>query len=452
MSLADALPKPEVFYDPWTSGKCYFVRNSRGSFIPVTDGALKRMLKEQGFAADVGKSEIVSELDRYLNEVQTNQDVDYAGPLAGYQTGCTMIQNRRVLVTESPRFLEPKDGPWPTLETLLSNLLIPPDDADPEAAVGVKQLDHFYSWLKVSITALRAGRRRPGQVLVMAGPPACGKSLVQNLITKMLGGRSAKPYQYMTGGTQFNSELFHAEHLMIEDETASFELRVRRNLAANLKGFVVNESQRCHPKNRPALTLLPYWRVSITLNDEPESLMVLPPIDDSLQDKMMMFRAYKAEMPMPTETLEQWAAFMQVIDAELPHFIHYILHEWKIPADMKCNRYGVTHYHHPELLQMMSVLAPENKLLELIDSELFGEGRQWCMKSDTTPGFEGKASDLEAKLCSASSSVAHEARKLMLYNSACGQYLGRLQRLHPERISSRVLKGYTIWEIKPPEA
>ena len=39
----------------------------------------------------------------------------------------------------------------------------------------------------------------------------------------------------------------------------------------------------------------------------------------------------------------------------------------------------------------------------------------------------------------------------MLYNSACGQYLGRLQRLYPERIESRVLKGYTLWTIKPPQ-
>jgi len=35
---------------------------------------------------------------------------------------------------------------------------------------------------------------------------------------------------------------------------------------------------------------------------------------------------------------------------------------------------GATHFHNPELLQMMSVLAPETKLLELIDSKLFPEG------------------------------------------------------------------------------
>ncbi len=431
MSIAEALPKPEIYYDPWTSGKCYFVKNSRANFIPVSEGNLKRMLRANGFSADCGKDELVSELDGFLNDVQVASDVEYAGPLAGYTTGKYEIQNHRVLVTDSPRFLEPADGPWPTLEKLMTNLL------------GADQLPFLFGWLKVAITALRAGRRRPGQVLVLAGPPACGKSLLQNLITRMLGGRSAKPYQYMTGGTQFNSELFHAEHLMIEDETASFDLRVRRQLGANLKSFVVNESQRCHPKNRPALTLLPFWRVSITLNDEAESLMVLPPLDESLQDKMMLLRAFKAEMPMPTETLEQWAAFMQLLSAELPFFVGYLLKQWHVPAEMRCNRYGVTHYHHPELLQMMSVLAPETKLLELIDTELWREVA-------IVEAWEGKASDLEAKLCAPGSKVAHEARKLMLYNSACGQYLGRLERMYPDRVSSRKLKGHTLWQLQPP--
>ncbi|MEA3207878.1 MAG: hypothetical protein QOE70_935 [Chthoniobacter sp.] len=440
-ALAAALPIPEVFYDPHTSGKCYYVKNSREFFIPVTEANLKRMLKGDGYSHETEEDEALSEIDALLNKVQKEKDVEYAGPLAGHATGHYTIQNRRVLVTEGPKLIEPVEGPWPTLEALLRGLLCP----EGEVAWGREaQLAVFYSWLKVSITALRARKRRPGQVLVIAGPPACGKSLAQNLLTRLLGGRSAKPYQFLAGGTQFNSELFHAEHLMIEDETASFDLRTRRQLGANLKGFVVNESQRCHPKNRPALTLFPFWRVSITLNDEAENLMVLPPLDESLQDKMLLFRAYKRDMPMPTETLEQWAAFMMVLDAELPAFVHFLLHSWRIPSELRCQRYGVGHFHHPELLEMMNVLAPETKLLELIDAKLFPKS---AMDPDE---WEGKASELETELCATSSSVAHEARKLLLFNSACGQYLGRLAQLHPERISKRISAGYTIWKIQPP--
>ncbi len=439
MSLADALPKPEVYYDPWTSGKCYFMSNNRGNFIPVTEGNLKTELKMIGFLGEVPKAEMVSEVDRMLSEIRKTHDVEYAGPLAGYSTGHFEIQNRRVLVTESPRFIKPECGPWPTFEALITNLL------------GEDQVLYFKGWMKMAITALRRGKLRPGQVLVLAGPAGCGKSMLQNFVTKLLGGRSAKPYQYMTGGTQFNSELFHAEHLMIEDEAASFDFRVRRQLGANIKAFVVNQDQRCHPKNRPALMLKPFWRMSITLNDEPESLMVLPPLDESLQDKMLLLRAHSATMPMPTETLEQWGAFMTVLDAELPHFVHHLLNQFEVPEELRCNRYGIRHFHHPELCQMMGALAPETKLLELIDTRLFGNDVVQTKKNGT-PGWEGRASDLETVLCGPGSSVAHEARKLMTYQSACGQYLARLQLLHPHRISHKTVRGFTIWEIEDPES
>ena len=60
-----------------------------------------------------------------------------------------------------------------------------------------------------------------------------GKSRLQNLITPLLGGRVANPYHYMTGKSNFNSELFGAEHLMIEDEPASTRIEARRNTGSH---------------------------------------------------------------------------------------------------------------------------------------------------------------------------------------------------------------------------
>ena len=430
------LPPPPIFYDPTTGGKSYYVTDDRGNYIAITESNAKSYLKRNGFSDKVEEGEMLSELDDHMIDIRTNANVEYAGPLAGAQTGVRMVEHRRVLVTEPPIFIMPsKLGSYvgSTLETVLKNLL------------GEDQLPYFYGWLKVGITALRAGRRRPGQALVIAGPAGCGKSLVQNMITKLLGGRSAKPYQYMTGGTAFNSELFTAEHLMIEDEAASFDLRIRRALGNNIKGCVVNESQRCHPKNRQALTLYPFWRLSITLNDEAESLIVLPPLDESLQDKMMLLRAFKHDMPMPTDTLEQWAAFSALLELELTYFIEYLLNQWAVPGDLRCGRYGVKHYHNAELLQMMSVLAPETKLMELLDSELWKE-------SKAPSGLRMKASEIESKLCGEGSGCSHEARKLFLYQNACGTYMGRLEKIHPDRIGRTLLHGTTIWEIEPPES
>jgi len=161
---------------------------------------------------------------------------------------------------------------------------------------------------------------------------------------------------------------------MIEDETPSTDLRARRNLGANIKAFTVNEAQSCHAKGRSAITLAPLWRVSISVNDEPENLMILPPLSDSeqdsLADKMIMLRAKKVVMPMPSETLEERNAFWATLMAELPAFVHY-LKSWPVPEDLRHGRYGIKTWQHPKLLAALGELAPETRLLTLIDEVIF---------------------------------------------------------------------------------
>jgi hypothetical protein len=297
-----------------------------------------------------------------------------------------------------------------------------------------------YAWLKLAYEALRAGQRRPGPVMGIAGPRNSGKSLLQNLITEILGGRVAKPYRYMSGHTDFNGELFGAEHLMVEDEAPSTDLRSRRALGAHIKAFTVNETQSCHVKNRQALTLSPFWRLSISVNDEPENLMILPPISDSehdsLGDKIILLRANLATMPMPTETLEQYKAFWQTLMSELPGFLHFLLN-WELPTEIRHPRYGMKTWHHPELLLALDALAPETRLLSLIDEVLFTDHKyeSACLiaRSKAKESWQGSAEELE-RLLREHPSFGFEAQKLFNWPTACGTYLGRLAKKYPSRV------------------
>jgi mono/diheme cytochrome c family protein len=236
--------------------------------------------------------------------VQLERNVTYAGPLSGHKVGVYDMPGGRVLVTDSPRLIEPKAGSWETLKALLVGLLT--DEH-------FDQTPYLFGWLKVALESLRAGQRRTGQALAIAGPSGCGKSLLQQLITELLGGRMAKPFDFMVGATPFNAHAFTAEHLVIEDEAASSDIRTRRTFGAYLKGIAANTCQSCHAKNRQPVTLTPFWRLSIPLNDEAENLMVLPPLDESLEDKIILLRARWEAMPMPTGTDEERAAFWQVL-------------------------------------------------------------------------------------------------------------------------------------------
>jgi hypothetical protein len=371
-------------------------------------------------------------MDDAKRKIQRNQDVVYAGPVAGLMQGFHQILGQNILVTQSPKIPRAVAGSWDTLRQVLENLL-KNEEFD--------QTLHFYGWMKCAYQSLSSGRHTPGQCLAIAGPPDAGKSLIQNLTTIVLGGRVAKPYQFMTGKTQFNAEMFGAEHLMIEDESASTDNRTRATLGSFIKMVTVNRTQSCHGKNKQAFTLTPWWRLTISVNEETEHLMVLPHLDESVNDKMMLLKAFKKQMPMPTETPEEKAAFWATLESEVPAFLDFLIN-WQIPEELRDSRFGIKTFHHPELVAALSELQPEIRMLNIIDHGLINirAGHEWT----------GAAVELQRELTEKDGKMAYEARQLFAWTNACGTYLGRLEKQFPERFARRVINGVTIWAIQPP--
>jgi hypothetical protein len=411
----------DLFFDD--RGGCYFRRDVDGNYIKATAASARRYLRTLGFSA---KSEdgSPSALERVLEFVETGQNVAYAAPLAGYKAGHYKMQGRRILVTSGPALINPTPGSWDTLAAIFEGLL------------GPEQCRWFYLWLKVGVEAVRHSRHRRGQALIIAGPPNCGKSLCQAIITELLGGRSASPFAFLCGRTEFNSETFAAEHLTIEDQAASSDPRVRKRFAAEIKGLVANLVQRCHAKNREALNLSPIWRVSITLNDDPASLLVLPQWEDGLADKLMLFHARSFKMPVDTSTAAGEEMLWRQIRAELPAFVHH-LDGLTIPEEMKDSRFAVRAYHNPELLDLMDAATDETKLLEIIDGTLFTDPQ--------VGAWDGYARDLESAL-----EGAPGLRALLAFSNTCGQLLGALARKTDRVKMLPKLHGFQRWQIIPP--
>ena len=411
----------EAYYD--AVKKEYLIKNFRGAWLHLKESQFRVTLRSWGYDSNGDDGEL-SEVDQILIDLRDKKDIVYAGKVAGLMAG--YYEDERILVTESPKIIEPKAGDWTTLKAFFDGLL------DEE---GLNQQQYLYAWLKIGYTTLKAGRKMPGQALVICGEHNCGKSLVQLLITEILGGRFAKPGQYMKGETPFNSDLLGAEHLMLEDENSSTDIRARREFGSRIKDITVNQSQRCHAKGRDAFSLKPFWRLSVSLNDEAENLMILPPIDASIEDKMIILRAHKTPMPMPTSTFEERDTFWKKMTDELPAFLDYLVN-MDIPKNLISHRFGVTHFHHPEILNEINTLAPEAKLLSLIDEVI---DREWT----------GTAEELEKRLY-VDPATQYEAKKLFTWNNACGTYLGRLARCNPGRVVKNSHHGeQRTWHINP---
>lgn len=422
----------DIYYDSERS--CFWYEDSHGKWDKMNEKSLKRMLMIQGYAGKAGKGEAVSQADEEIYRIQMNNNIQYAGPLAGYREGFYEILGQRILVTRGPHFIEPKPGPWPLIQSLVEGLYKHAD---------VDQTVYIYGWLQNAINSLRKGIRKPGQVLTFVGPPDCGKSFFQKRITHLLGGRVAKPYQYMTGSTPFNGHLFGAEHLMIEDEVANTHIHARMTMGGKFKEFTVNDVQNCHAKNRQALSLEPLWYVTNSLNDTGEDLLILPPITDSIADKITLLKAAPYKLPISTASTEESNLYVKSFQAEFPQFLYFILNEFVIPSHLVSNRFGIKHYHHPEILKELDGTAPEIKLMNMIDKTIF-EG------FSNVSGWEGTSEDLDSMLKGQNSNVRETAREVLNWPNATGVYLSRLMKKFPQRFDKkRTVDNVYIWKIFP---
>lgn len=438
-TLSPEEPKPIDYYDS-PSGK-FLLKNEAGRWLALTHADYKRHLLARGLSSrltetDTENGKTLPDTDLAILDAQHHRDVKFHGPLCGRDAGFFEENGCRFLVTERMKLPEPRAGNWPTLHALLVGLF----SKDEETDIGTRQLGTFLGWLKSSVEALRAGRPQQQQALAICGPADCGKSLLQHLLTDMLAGRSAKAERYFSGKTDFNADLFAAEHLILEDEHCSTRIADRMRLGANLKTHSVGtHTASLHAKNRTPVNIRPWWRISITLNDDPESMMILPPLDDHIADKIILLRASRFEMPMPVATTAERDAFRATLVSEIPAFLHWLIHEFEIPeAYADPRRYNVAAYHHPELAEALESLSPESELLDFLDEVLGTE-----LRDDGI--VEHDAATIESKL------REHDPRragKLFTFRNACGSYLGRLAKKKPERVESIRTSSWRGWRIK----
>lgn len=420
-------PDIPVFFDVRDSSYWYHIRDR---FIKLGSRDIKLHLRVRGLS-EVEWIDGLRELDWPLWHAQEHKQIDYAGPLAGHRVGIFQSDSgRSLLVTEEAPGLWDDPPKRPKLPRWFIGFIkeLLPDE----------QWLFFCHWLRVALESVREGDFRPGQVVVLAGPSQCGKSLLQHIVSAVLGGRSASPFRYLMGDTQFNYDLAGAEHWPIEDPSSSTDIRTRRAFGARLKEATVNRDFPIHQKNKDA-TLLPLFRrLTLSVNDEPENLSVIPPLDASILDKIFLFKCGRATVGSDRK------AIAQTIRAEVPLIRAWLLQRLgELPKEFHDDRFGVAAWQHPDLLHELSDMSPEARLLALIDHVLFEQDKT----ADPVP-FIAPMLELEKRL--RSSAFAFQVDKLLHYSTACGVYLARLAKSHPSRVSKRGKDGATLWQINPP--
>ena len=418
-----------VFHAP---KQTYYKRDGK-EWVPLTRVDLMAHLRADGLDPTRHKGTVISQVEEALVAIQNHRRVHYALPLAGYPSGLLSVAahdgtRKRILVTSHTRPLVADDVPWSNIEAYLQGLL-------------GKAFPYQMAWWKWARKNLNAApnTRLPAQVMVYIGPAGCGKSFLQKMTTRLLGGRSANPFNYMSGQSSFNRDLFEADHLVVEDCFHEVNMVKRRAFGAKLKEFTVNDTLSCHGKGQDAINLVPKWRISISMNGEHENMSQFPPLDDSILDKVMLIKCQMPKYPTDLSTEEGWKEWDKMIDDEISG-LAYAIDNWEL-GPLAAPRFGVKAYHDRELLEAEDETSPDITLLEIIRKEIIP-----MFPSETE--WSGTALDLQTILTDRSiCSSAAVASKLFYWAGACGTYLSRASKRKPKAIAKRCVNGIHKWTL-----
>lgn len=402
-----------------------------GRKSPIVAG-IKRHLRATGHS----ENDFKDLLSHHFENIELDRACDWTGGLAGHRRGILLHQNQKFLITDEPDMIEPRAGDWPLIGSIL-------DQAFPENDAR----SVFLGWLKGGVDAIRKHTHQPAPMLVMAGEKNAGKSLLAHISKITLGGREASPMIAWRDKLPWNDDLLRAELLLIDDSVTSTDPRARKAFGSNFKASIYAEGVSINTRRQSSLSLRPVWRVMVCCNETPENLSVIPPLEDGIEDKIILLKVSRITTPMPAATVDEKQAFRAAIRAELPAFIHH-LETFTIPAHLSDSRSSVTAWKDHTLLDAVMEISPEKRLESLIALAL----QKGFISHAPGESKWMSAAEVQSKLEDRDSPTASQAQTLLRFHATCGRALAHLAKHgSPFVKETRTFQGTAQYLITRPE-
>lgn len=371
-----------IFFD----GRSYW-ELSAGRWQDFSRVDVMLRLTGRGLSDKCPKGATQSDAARVLDHIQQNNRVKGAAPLINYPKGVVNTVNGRILNIADLSPVKPIAGPiddpekdFPFIWKFLHGFFARPE---------LLPLEHFLAWLQRAYRIVLHHKRLMGQNIFLCGPRNNGKTLLcLRIVAPLMGNKISNPMDYLAGSTNFNSELFSAALLAVNDEDAPSSEAGRSRMLAKLKGMSVNPSHRYHAKFATPITIDWTGRILITLNDDPSSVGMLPEVSTNTRDKLMFFASqpYAGKFP-PQEELEA------ILERELPYFADWLLKYQPPPQVLSDTRMGVASYFDTRILELGHQQTFSSNLGELIGLWIRVDA-YWDSKSE----WEGSPTELLSAL------------------------------------------------------
>lgn len=437
----------------------YYMQSNTERWVAINRQSLTKHLAMQGFRETKEKTEDVSPVERVIAEIETDKAVEAvlagsSGKHAGYyeENGFTF------LVKKSPTLIKPRKGEFPTISAYFSHML----------RADNRQLDILYTMLSARIKDFRNGGRRqsriaPCQALIIAGDANCGKTIFTEIILPLLfGGRKANADPHFDPkGSDFNSEMFGAELLILDDtEVLESNYKARHIQTEKIKAITVGAGQSYHGKNVDRVSARPWWWLVRVMNSNPEQLATLPLMEKGAADKWVLLYAMSMAGGAVDLTGPWFEPWKEKVIAEIPAFLHYLLREYRPPIEVGDpeGRYPVASYKNHDLLGFMQEDSTETCLLHRIETDASSTLFSGGFDGDGPGEWRGTSGELYDILAECGS-MASQRRftKTCPSPRVLSSQLKTLETQHPHRftysgregVSPKKVNGNFYWIIKP---
>jgi len=343
----------------WFNGRQFF-KQLGGTAKTIPRDQLVLELRQRGFKGGrPKKGENISEVEAAVVLISNTNRIDEIAPVVFRRNERIVSYNGlQILNSATVRPIEPaSDGDvsnWPFLNKFFDQFF--------EDSSSIRSKYYFLGWLQRYYKAFYRNKEDQGQACILVGPAKRGKTLLSNKIVAALVGGFADASDYLSGGTKFNKDLGRAACWVIDDTVSAASFQDQRKATELIKRGVANPRIEFMAKYSDAVTLPWAGRIIVSLNDDPNSMSVLPTMDSSNKDKLMAFRIRKEPFIFPKkEELEA------TITQELPHFAKWLM-DWKPPEEiLDDDRFGIKGFIDRSISYAAFDNSSRSQVSELVD-------------------------------------------------------------------------------------
>ena len=344
----------------WYDGKSYF-KVLYEKATSIKESQLVMELKAAGFSHKKRKGKNTSEIEDAILTISNINRVHAVAPVIFSRDKIVHFNSNRILNTGKIDPTNPNgDGDpakWPFIHQWLNQLFANTKGQNPT-------VEYFLAWMQRFYVAVRTPSLTQGQALLLVGPTNKGKSLLSNKVIAALVGGFSDASEYLSGISQFNKDLGRVAAWVVDDTTSAASFQDQLKATELIKRAVANPRLEYMAKYSDSLSIPWTGRVIMSLNEDANSLSVIPALDSSNRDKIMALRisdTATSNFP-PNHILEA------TIEDELPHFARWLL-DWVPPKEVVSGpaRFGVVSYIDERIADAAYDNSSRSSVAELVD-------------------------------------------------------------------------------------